>query len=67
MNSFGPNMTLAKELIEKGEKDAVLQYLDLCAKFWKSGKESPDGGELEKWKAQVRKGELPNFGANLWY
>lgn len=67
LNSFGPNMTLAKELLAMGEKDAVVQYFDLCAKFWKSDKESPAGGQLEKWKTQVRKGETPNFGANLWY
>ena len=67
MNSFGPNMTLAKELLHKGEKDVVLQYFDLCAKFWKFDKESPHGGKLDKWKAQVEKGEIPKFGANLVY
>ena len=33
LNSFGPNMTLAKELIEKGEREVVLEYFSLCAKF----------------------------------
>jgi hypothetical protein len=27
LNSFGPNMILAKELLDKGEKDTVLHYL----------------------------------------
>ena len=62
MNSFGPNMTLAKALIEKGEKEVVLQYFDLCAKFWKL-----DFGKLATWKAQVEKGETPDFGPNLLY
>lgn len=68
MNSFGPNMTLAKELLEKGEKDVVLQYFDRCAKFWKFDRESPSyGGRLDRWKAQVEKGEIPDFGPNLRY
>lgn len=67
MNSFGPNMTLAKDLLEKGERDCVLQYFDRCARFWKSDKTSPAGGQLEQWKAQVEKGEVPNFGGHLWY
>ena len=36
LNSFGPNMQLAKELLEKGEKDVVLEYFELCGKFWKN-------------------------------
>ena len=62
MDSFGPNMSLAKELLEKGEKETVLQYLDLCAKFWEM-----DDGQLAAWKAQVKKGEIPDFGPNLIY
>lgn len=60
LNSFGPNMTLAKELLEKGEKDVVLQYFDLCSIFWKS-----DYSSLKQWKAIVQKGAIPDFGANL--
>lgn len=62
MNSFGPNMTLARDLIERGEKEVVLQYFDLCAKFWKM-----DLGKLGAWRAQVEKGEKPDFGPNLIY
>ncbi|HEX8844450.1 MAG TPA: hypothetical protein VF791_07390 [Pyrinomonadaceae bacterium] len=60
LKSFGPNMLLAKELIEKGERDAVVEYLDLCAKFWER-----DEGRLEQWKNIVRQGGVPNFGFNL--
>ena len=35
LNSFGPNMTLAKELLERGERQVVLDYFKLCAVFWK--------------------------------
>ncbi len=60
LNSFGPNMTLAKELLEKGERQAVLEYFELCGSFWKRDK-------LEAWSKEVRSGSIPNFGANLDY
>lgn len=60
LNSFGPNMTLAKELLQKGEKDVVLEYLELCSKFWKSGKD-----RLHKWSVVVKDGKIPDFGPNL--
>ena len=62
LNSFGPNMTLAKELLQKGEKDVVLKYFELCSKFWKSGKT-----RLDEWSTVVKDGKIPNFGSNLRY
>jgi tetratricopeptide (TPR) repeat protein len=62
LDSFGPNMTLAKELLEKGERDAVLTYLQSCAKFWKMG-----GDNLQTWTATIKGGGTPDFGANLYY
>jgi hypothetical protein len=59
-DSFGPNMALAKELLEKGETDAVVSYIDLCRKFWKMGSE-----QLNLWSAAVKEGRLPDFGPNL--
>jgi hypothetical protein len=61
LSSFGPNMTLAKELLEKGERDTVIRYFQLCANFWK------DRSELDTWTATVRGGGIPNFGAHLAY
>ena len=61
LNSFGPNMTLAKELLEKGEKQVVLDYFDLCRKFWKY---QP---RLDDWTAAVKQGGISDFGANLDY
>jgi hypothetical protein len=58
--SFGPDMSLASELIEKGERDAAVEYLDLCAKFWER-----QDGRLEGWKGVIRDGGMPNFGASL--
>jgi Flp pilus assembly protein TadD len=62
LDSFGPNMSLAKELLEAGQRDSVLQYFELCRKFWDS-----HGEVLDKWANQVKAGEVPNFGANLVY
>jgi len=62
MNSFGPNMSLAKDLLEKGERDTVLQYFELCRRFWKM-----DYGKLDDWSNEVKAGQIPDFGANLVY
>jgi len=62
LGSFGPSMTLAKELLELGEQDAVIAYFDLCARFWRS-----EGGRLAEWKSAVAAGEMPDFGTNLRY
>jgi hypothetical protein len=61
LNSFGPNMQLAKQLLEKGERQSVLDYFDLCAKFWQFP------ARLPEWTATVKGGGIPNFGANLNY
>ena len=60
--SFGPNMSLAKELLDTGEWEVVLEYLELCGKFWEGGSET-----LPVWKEQVKRNEIPEFGANLNY
>lgn len=62
LSSFGPNMVLAKELLEKGEKQTVLEYLELCKKFWPYGTK-----QLETWIGTIRKGGIPEFGGNLHY
>jgi hypothetical protein len=61
LSSFGPNMTLAKELLERGEKKVVLEYFELCRKFWKSS------DAMNSWIEAVKRGQIPNFGANLLY
>jgi len=60
LGSFGPNMSLAKDLLEKGETNAVLEYFQQCGKFWKMA-----GGQLDTWATDVKDGRKPNFGANL--
>jgi hypothetical protein len=64
LNSFGPNMGLARELLHAGDREVVLQYFELCSKFWMP----PFGTErLAEWAAQVRSGTVPDFKANLIY
>jgi len=62
MDSFGPNMTLAKDLLVKGEKAVVVEYFKLCKKFWAS-----HGGKLDIWTKDVEQDRVPDFGANLDY
>lgn len=57
---YGPNMSLAKDLLEKGERQVVLDYFALCRRFWNYGR-------LDDWSQQVKEGKIPDFGANLVY
>jgi TonB family protein len=43
-----------------GQRDTVLDYFELCRKFWKMG-----GQQLDSWSETVRKGQTPAFGASL--
>lgn len=52
---YGPDMSLAKALLEKGETQAVLNYFAVCKRFW-------DQRRLSEWSQQVQDGQLPDFG-----
>jgi hypothetical protein len=62
LNSFGPNMTLARDLLNARERDCVLQYFQKCRGFWKMGQD-----KLSEWEDAVRQQRVPAFGANLLY
>jgi hypothetical protein len=62
LNSFGPNMQLAFELLRAGERDVVLQFFTLCRRFWQLGEQ-----HLDYWANEVTAGREPEFGANLLY
>ena len=62
LKGIGPNMMLAKRLLEHGRMPAVLDYLTECGKLWKLS-----FGRLWKWKFEIRRGRTPDFGANLTY
>jgi hypothetical protein len=62
LNSFGPNMNLALDLLNLGERDSPLAFFGLCRTFWKS-----PSHKLDDWTAMVKGGGTPDFGANLLY
>jgi RNA polymerase sigma factor (sigma-70 family) len=64
LSSFGPNMSLAKALLERGKKETVLDFLRECSSIWESGWED---GTLTEWANAIRENAMPDFGANLRY
>jgi hypothetical protein len=50
------DMGLALELLRLGEREAVLDYLELSKRFWKR-----DLALLDRWQTMVRSGDIPNF------
>ena len=61
LNSFGPNMSLAQDLLAKGETSAVLEYFKQCGKFWKMSR-----CQLCQWTALVKDGRMPDFAGPIW-
>jgi hypothetical protein len=62
LDSFGPNMALAADLLKAGQSSTVIQYLTECKRFWKM-----DNGSLAQWTALMQEGKTPDFGANLLF
>jgi tetratricopeptide (TPR) repeat protein len=56
LDTFGPTMQLAKDLLRRGESEVVLDYLQRCRSFWKMGTVW-----LDLWEQKVRVGDVPNF------
>jgi tetratricopeptide (TPR) repeat protein len=56
LNSFGPELSLASELLAKGERDAVVEYLRLISRFWKGTEEA-----LEEWIILIQAGKTPEL------
>lgn len=59
-SSWSPNMRLARELLGRGEREVVLEFFELCARFWE--RDRP-----EEWAAVVRQGRIPDFDAEFLY
>ena len=56
LNSFGPELTLAQALLDRGERDTVAEYLQNCSRFWQGRSKA-----LNDWIAQIRAGESPRL------
>lgn len=60
MASDGPNMSLANDLLAKGERQVVLQYLELCRGFWRANE-----GQLDRWIEEIKSGKTSDFAGHL--
>ena len=60
-------MSMAKELVERGERDVVAEYLDLCAVFWDDSCRVAVNGEASftLWKRDIAEGRTPDFSMQL--
>ena len=54
LSSFGPDFHLAWLLLQRGEKKAVLAYLDRCATFWEPKR-------ISRWRAEIQRGDRPRM------
>jgi hypothetical protein len=62
LSAFGPDMTLAQELLERGEAKTVQEYLTECRGFWADGRP-----KLLEWSQAISRGQQPNFGSHSGY
>jgi tetratricopeptide (TPR) repeat protein len=72
LSFFGPSYVLAKELLERGERDIVLDYLDLISNIWANPNNSESTNSkmmtvnqrksemLKKWKEEIMSGKIPD-------
>ncbi|MBX5482051.1 MAG: hypothetical protein IRZ16_09485 [Myxococcaceae bacterium] len=56
LQSFGPDMSLARRLLERGIRAPVLEYFEACRELWTMGH-----ALLDAWSADVAEGRMPNF------
>ncbi len=56
LSSFGPDWSLAREMLELGERAAVLEFLAKCRTIWSSHDDA-----LDYWELQVQRGEQCSF------
>ena len=54
--TIGPGFKLATELLKQGERETVLQYLELCRRFWENGQQ-----KLDTWVIDAQNGRTPVF------
>ena len=62
LDSFGPNMLLAEELLARGESGVVIAYIEEVRAFWKM-----DAHATDAWIGLIQRGRMPNFGAHALY
>ena len=55
---LSPDLGLAKELLAKGERTPVRQYLTACGSWWTAGHD-----RVQRWVATLDAGGMPDWGA----
>ena len=56
LDTFGPELDLANELLQLGKAEAVKSYLKDIKSFWKM-----NNGQVNSWLAEIEKGEKPQL------
>jgi tetratricopeptide (TPR) repeat protein len=56
LDAYGPDFTLARALLERGERKAVLSYLAEVKRFWSTGQD-----QLDTWSADIQQGRTPRL------
>ena len=60
LDTFGPSLLLANELVTLGEYDAVIDYLRSVKGFWKM-----DRGQIDTWISELSEKKKPDFRKHL--
>lgn len=56
LDSFGPDMTFANEMLAAGQTKAVVDYLKSCKRFWDG-----ESAKLSGYIARIKRGEIPDL------
>lgn len=56
LNTYGPKLELANDLLQRGERDAVVGYLNEVSTFWEM-----DHGCVKRWLSEIEQGETPKL------
>lgn len=56
LNTFGPELDLANELLKRGNVETVKQYLKDIKSFWRM-----DNGQVATWLVSIENGEKPEL------
>jgi hypothetical protein len=62
ISTLGPNMSLAKRLLEAGEQETVLRFMEYCKGFWFFPFRLFFS---RKWKGDILAGKMPKFKTHL--
>lgn len=58
LSTFGPDMSLARDFLQKGDARIVADYLNAVSLWW-----TMDEGRLKRWKSMLYAGQTPDFGS----